>query len=157
MAETAYTQSQNKFYISTTPQNQDLDDHAGNGFPSLTYTEVKAVGSLGEIGLNTNMVNYDTWGSLVISKGKGLTDAGNADLEMLRVPADPGQVAMRAAGAPTNINNYAFKVDLQDGTTRYFRALVGGPRHPTGRNEDFDLDVYTLALNQSPLDIAPTP
>lgn len=153
MADTAYTHSGNKFYISTTPENEDLTDHAGDGFPSLTYVEVKSVGSRGEIGLNTNMVNYDTWGSVVISKGKGLTDAGGGDVEMLRVVADPGQIAMRAAGAPTNHNNYAFKETLQDGSTRYYRGLVGGPRHPGGRNEDFDLDVYTLALNQPPLDV----
>lgn len=153
MAETAYTHSSDKLYISTTPQNEDLDDHAVNGFPSLVYTEVKGVGSVGELGLNTNIVSYDTWGSDVISKGKGLTDAGSADVEMLRVATDPGQIAMRAAGATTNKNNYAFKIDLQDGTTRYFRALVAGPRHPGGRNEDFDLDVYTLGANQSTLDI----
>jgi hypothetical protein len=153
MAETAYTHSSDKLYISTTPQNADLDDHAGNGFPSLTYVEVKAVGSVGELGLATNIVSYDTWGSEVISKGKGLTDAGSADVEMLRAALDPGQIAMRAAGATSNHNNYAFKIDLQDGTTRYFRALVAGPRHPGGRNEDFDLDVYTLGANQTTLDI----
>ena len=157
MAENAYTHASNKFYISTTAQNADMDDHATTGFPGLTYTEVKGVGSRGEIGLNTNMVNYDTWGSVVISKGKGLTDAGGGDVEMLRIPNDPGQIAMRAAGAPTNHNNYAFKEVLQDGTTRYYRGLVGGPRHPGGRNEDFDLNVFTLALNQPPLDIPPTP
>lgn len=153
MADTAYTHSSDKLYISTTVQNADLDDHATTGFPGLSYVEVAAVGSVGELGLNTNIVSYDTWGSLVISKGKGLTDAGSADVEMLRVAADPGQIAMRAAGLPSNNNNYAFKIDLQDGTTRYFRALVGGPRHPGGRNEDFDLDVYTLGANQTTLDI----
>lgn len=157
MAETAYTQSSNKLYISTTPENEDLTANASTGFPSLIYTEIKGVGSLGEIGLSTNIVNYDTWASETISKGKGLTDAGNSDVEMLRIRADPGQIAMRAAGAVANKNNYAFKQVLQDGTTRYFRALVAGPRHPTGRNEDFDLDVYTLGLNQPPLDVPPTP
>jgi hypothetical protein len=157
MAETAFTHSQDKLYISTTPQNQDLDDHAGHGFPSLAYVEVKGVGSLGETGLNTNIVNYDTWGSLVVSKGKGLTDAGSADVEMLRIQNDPGQIAMIAAGLPTNSDNYAFKQVLQDGTTRYFRALVAGPRNPGGRNEDFDLRVFTLGLNQAPIEVAPAP
>lgn len=157
MAENAYTHSQDKFYLSTTPANEDLTDHASDGFPSLTYVQVKGVGSFGEHGLNTNIVNYDTWDSIVISKAKGLTDAGSADLEMLRIPTDPGQIAMRAAGAPTNADNYAFKIELQDGTTRYFRGLVAGPRHPGGRNEDFDLNVFTIGLNQPPLDIPPTP
>jgi hypothetical protein len=157
MADTAYTHSSNKFYISVQPANEDLTDHPTQGFPSLDYIEVAAVGSRGEVGLNTNMVNYDTWGSVVVSKGKGLTDAGSADVEMLRVPNDPGQIAMRAAGAPTNHNNYAFKETLQDGTVRYYRGLVGGPRHPGGRNEDFDLNVFTIALNQPPIDVPPPP
>lgn len=155
MAETAYTHSSDKLYISTTAQNADLDDHATNGFPGLIWTEVKGVGSFGETGINTNMVSYDTWGNTVVSKGKGLTDAGDADVEALRIPADPGQVAMNAAGAPSVTDNYAFRIDLQDGTTRYFRALVGGPRYPSGRNEDFDLVMWTLGLNQAPLDVAP--
>jgi hypothetical protein len=153
MGDTAQTNSSNKFFISTTPQNADLDDDPIAGFPGLVYTEVASVGSVGELGLATNILNYDTWASEVISKGKGLTDAGNADVEMLRIPLDPGQIAMRAAGATTNKNNYAFKIEMQGGTDRYFRALVAGPRHPGGRNEDFDLDVYTLGANQSTLDI----
>lgn len=154
MAENAYTHSQNKFYISTTAANEDLDDHITLGFPGLTYVQVKGVGALGEVGLSTNIVNYDTWDTIVISKAKGMTDAGSPDVEMLRIVDDPGQIAMRAAGAPTNNNNYAFKEELQDGTTRYFRGLVTGPKHPGGRNEDFDLNVFSLGLNQPPLDVA---
>ncbi|MFC4729090.1 hypothetical protein [Coralloluteibacterium thermophilus] len=154
MADTAYTHSNNSFAICVEPQNSNLDAAA---FAALEYVEVAGIGNVGERGISTNIVNYDTWNSLVISKGKGLTDAGNAEVEMLRVPTDPGQVAMRTAGAPTNKNNYAFRETLQDGTFRYYRALVSGPRHPGGRNEDFDLDVYTLGLNQATLDVPPTP
>lgn len=157
MAENAYTHSSDELHISTTPQNADLTDHAGDGYPSLTYVQVRGIGSLGEVGLNTNIVNYDTWDMDVISKAKGLTDAGSADVEMLRIPNDPGQIAMRAAGASSNKNNYAFMQVMQDGTIRYFRGLVTGPRHPGGRNEDFDLNVFTIGLNQPPLDIEPTP
>lgn len=152
MAENAFTHSGDKFYISTTAQNADLTDHAGNGFPSLTYTEIKGVGSLGETGENTNIVNYDTWGSDVISKGKGMTNAGDPDLEMLRIQNDPGQIALIAAAGTKD--NYALKQELQDGTVRYFRGLVTGPRNPGGRNEDFDLRVFTLALNQAPVEVA---
>lgn len=154
MAENAYTHSSNKLSICTSPQNADL---TATTFAALTYVEVKGVGNVGERGVSTNIVNYDTWGSVVVSKGKGLTDAGNADVEMLRIPNDPGQVAMRVAGAPTNKGNYAFCEDLQDGTKRYYRALVSGPRAPGGRNEDFDLHVFTLGLNQAPIDVEPTP
>jgi hypothetical protein len=154
MAETAYTHSQDKLYISTTTQNADLDDHATTGFPGLTYTEVKGIGSFGETGTSTNVVSYDQWGSLVVSKGKGMTDAGDPEVEMLEIAADPGQVAMAAAGAPSVKDNYAFKHTRQDGSTRYYRGLVMGPRYPGGRNEDITLLLYTIALNQLPLNVA---
>lgn len=155
MADSAFTHSSDKFYISTTPQNTDLDDNASTGFPSLTYVEVKAVGSVGEHGLTTNIVSYDTWDRDVSLKAKGITDAGSPDVECARIPTDPGQVAMTAAGQPAVKDSYAFKIELQDGTVRYMRGLVAGPRHPSGRNEDFDLNVYTLGLQQPVIDVAP--
>lgn len=153
----AQTQSGDKFYISTTAQNNDLDDHATTGFPGLTYTEVKKVGSIGEFGIATNIVTYDTLDQDVIEKGKGLTNAGDPAIEVAELLADPGQIAMRAAGAVSNKDNYAFKIERTDGTVEYLRGLVTGPVTPGGRNEDFRLNVYTLGLNQVPLTIAPTP
>jgi hypothetical protein len=150
----AQTQSGDKLYISTTAQNEDLDDHPSNGFPSLTYTEVKKVGSIGEFGISTNIVTYDTLDQDVIEKGKGLTNAGDPAIEVAELLADPGQIAMRAAGAVSNKDNYAFKILRTDGTIEYLRGLVTGPVTPGGRNEDFRLNVYTLGLNQVPLSIA---
>lgn len=153
----AQTQSGDKFYISTTAQNNDLDDHPTLGFPGLTYVEVKKVGSIGEFGIATNIVTYDTLDQDVIEKGKGLTNAGDPAIEVAELLADPGQIAMRAAGAVANKDNYAFKILRTDGTVEYLRGLVTGPVTPGGRNEDFRLNVYTLGLNQVPLSIAPTP
>src|SRR5690606_32216194 len=115
----------------------------------------KGIGNFGEAGITTNIVDYPTWGTTVTSKGKGISNAGDPDVEMLRIIADPGQVAMRAAGDPENADNYAFKHVKQNGETVYYRGLVTGPRHPNGGNEDFDLDVYTLALQQKPVHVAP--
>lgn len=150
----AKTQSGDKLYISTTAENDDLDDHATNGFPGLTYTQVKKVGSIGEFGISTNIVTYDTLDEDVIEKGKGMTDAGDPEIEVAEILSDPGQIAMRAAGAVTNKDNYAFKILRADGTIEYLRGLVTGPVTPGGRNEDFRLNVFTLALNQVPLKIA---
>ena len=61
------TNSGAKFYIgvdSTTnlakPQPTDLD---ASGFAALKWLEVKAVGSVGETGTQTNIVSYDTLGT----------------------------------------------------------------------------------------------
>jgi hypothetical protein len=153
----AQTQSGDKFYISTTPQNNDLDDHASTGFPGLTYVQVKKVGSIGEYGISTNIVTYDTLDQDVIEKGKGLTNAGDPPIECARVLTDPGQIAMRAAGSVAVKDSYAFKIERTDGTVEYLRGLVTGPVTPGGRNEDFTLEVFTLGLNQVPLVIPPTP
>ncbi len=155
----ANTNASSTFYVCATPQNADLDQ---SGFEALSWVEVGAVGQVGETGENTNILSYDTWNTDVIQKGKGMTNAGDPTLETARIADDAGQVIMRAAGA-TNFN-YAFKIVGNDkpnddpasrSTTRYNRGLVTGPTEPNGRNEDFDLEVYTLGLQQRQIKVAP--
>ncbi|OOW67094.1 hypothetical protein Xmar_07735 [Xanthomonas axonopodis pv. martyniicola] len=153
MAE-AQTNSGSKLYICATPQNSDLTK---TQFEALTFVQVKKVGSVGERGLTTNIVTYDTWDTAVSLKGKGISNAGDPEVEMARDLADPGQIAMRAAGQPTVTSAYALKVERPSGEIEYLRGLVTGPRTPGGRNEDFVLHVYSLALNQVPVEVpAPT-
>lgn len=146
----ANTNAHGKLYVCETPQPVDLDATA---FAALTYVQVKGVGSHGETGPSTNMLTYDTWDSDVVQKGKGLTDAGSPEIECARIPTDPGQIILRTI-AKTNMN-YAFKVEMNDpatlggtGTIRYNRGLIAGPRVPHGRNEDFQLEIFTLGLQQ---------
>lgn len=148
-----------KFYVCATAQNSALTQA---DYEALVWVEVSAVGSRGETGKSTNILTYDTWGDSVIQKAKGMTDAGSPEIEVARIPTDPGQIIMRAAGAVGNNNNYAFKELRADGTTssngtvRYNRGLVGGPKSPGGRNEDFDLEVYTLGLQQEEIVVNPS-
>lgn len=140
-----------KLYVCATPQNSDLDQA---DFEALTWVEVGAVGSRGETGKSTNILTYDTWNTRVIQKAKGITDAGSPELELARIPTDPGQLILRAGGAVGNNNNYAFKEERSDGANGgagsvfYNRGMITGPKRPGGRNEDFDLEVFTLALQQ---------
>jgi hypothetical protein len=60
---------------------------------------------------------------------------------------------MRAAGAPDVPDAYAFKIERPSGEVEYLRGLVAGPNTPGGRNEDFVLNTYTLALNQAPITV----
>ena len=150
MAAEAKTNAGSKLSICATPQNADLDQAA---FTALTYVQVKKVGSIGERGINTNIVQYDTLDTLVALKGKGITNAGDPQVEVAEDLADPGQVAMRAAGAPDVPDAYAFKVERADGSIEFLRGLVTGPNVPGGRNEDFILNTFTLALNQAPITV----
>ena len=148
-----------KLFVCATPQNVDLD---ASGYAALTWVEIGSVGSRGEMGKITNILTYPTWGENVIQKAKGMTDAGSVEVEVARVPTDPGQIILRAAGAVGNNNNYAFREVRADGavgatgTIIYNRGMVGGPKRPGGRNEDFDLEVFTLALQQEEIVVNPS-
>ncbi|WP_414489052.1 hypothetical protein [Stenotrophomonas maltophilia] len=148
MAAEAKTNAGSKLFICVLPQNADLTETA---FAALTFVQVKKVGSIGERGINTNVVQYDTLDTLVALKGKGITNAGDPQIEVAEDLKDPGQVAMRAAGAPDVPDTYAFKIERADGSIEYLRGLVTGPNVPGGRNEDFILNTYTLGLNQVPV------
>jgi len=155
MAETeAQTNSGSKLFICVTPQNKDLTE---TEFKALAFVQVSNVGSVGERGINTNIVQYDTWDTLVAKKGKGITNAGDPQVEVAESLTDPGQIAMRAAGAPGVPDAYAFKIERPDGGLEFLRGLVTGPNKPGGRNEDFRLNTYTLGLNQAPIDVPPPP
>jgi len=153
MAAEAKTNAGSKLFICVTPQNEDL---TATEFAALAYIQVKKVGSVGERGINTNIVTYDTWDTLVALKGKGITNAGDPPVEVAEDLTDPGQIAMRAAGAPDVPDAYAFKVERADGSIEYLRGLVAGPNTPGGRNEDFVLNTYVLGLNQPPV-VVPAP
>ncbi|HEL4856774.1 TPA: hypothetical protein UL920_004219 [Stenotrophomonas maltophilia] len=151
MAAEAKTNAGSKLSICVLPQNEDL---TATEFAALTFVQVKKVGSIGERGINTNVVQYDTLDTLVALKGKGITNAGDPQIEVAEDLTDPGQVAMRAAGAPDVPDTYAFRIERADGSIEYLRGLVTGPNVPGGRNEDFILNTYTLGLNQVPVIVA---
>lgn len=151
----ALTQAGAKFYIAVDDVSSEAiakdTDLSQTDYEALTWLEVKGVGNVGQTGTDTNVVSYDELATEVTQKGKGISNAGDPDIECRRIGSDPGQVEMRRATGTTN--SYAFKYELDDsagvnGTTFYNRGLVMGPTRPNGGNEDFDLEVYTLGLNQ---------
>lgn len=155
------TMAGSKLYICATPQPTALDQA---GYEALTWVEITGVGDMSEVGSATNILTYDTWGDDVVRKQKGMTNAGDPTVELAYDPtlgAATGQGIIETA-ALTKFY-YAFKVVHADelvtggvGTVDYHRGLVTGPTHPQGRNEDFDLNVYTLGLVQRELRIKPT-
>lgn len=154
----ANTNAGSKVYVCAEPQQADLDATA---YAALTWVELKGVGSFGETGTTTNILNYDTWGTEVTQKAKGISDAGSPDIEVERIPTDPGQIIMRTAA---NANfNYAIKIERNDKATSggtptiiFTRGLITGPRRPQGRNEDFDLEIFGTGLNQKEIVVDPT-
>lgn len=152
------TMAGRKLYICAA--NKEVDQTAAE-FAALTWVEIKGVGSVGENGVSQNILTYDTWDTTVTQKAKGIVDAGSPEIELARDSADAGQDLLRTA-ATTNFN-YCFKIEGNDkltvggtNTIIYNRGIVTGPRRPMGRNEDFDLEIYTLGLNQREIVVDPT-
>lgn len=71
-------------------------------------------------------------------------------MELAQNLSDPGQITMRAAGAPDNADAYAFKVERASGKVEYLRGLVAGPNNPGGRNEGFILNTNTPRIWRPP-------
>ena len=114
----------------TSAQSPQPDELNASEYAALTWVLVGGVGSVGETGDNTNMLTYPTWDDAVVQKAKGLTNAGDPDIEVARDPDDAGQAILRTA-AGTNFY-YAIKIegtDLADEnpgatpTIRYNRGL----------------------------------
>lgn len=145
------TNAGRKLYICPTPLGSLPLDAAA--FAALAYTEITGVGDVGQTGPSTNILNYPQWDTDVQQKSKGIVDGGAPTIELARKPTDAGQVAL-AAAALTN-SNYAFKVAVPDGTNLYNAGIVTGPTRPNGRNEDFDLEIWTLGVNQREVKVNP--
>lgn len=154
----ANTNKGRKFFVSVTvagnavPKEAAIDQTLAN-YNAMFWTEVKNVGSIGMTGTDTNIVSYDELATDVTQKQKGISNAGDPEIECARNATDNGQDAMRA-GALTKLY-YAFKVEDADmppavtnPTTYFMRGLITGPTRPNGRNEDFNLEIFKLGLVQ---------
>ncbi len=137
--------------------DEDMNQAA---FEALTWVEIGDVGMIGGFGATSNIINYDTLNTDVSQKQKGVTNAGDPQIEAARDYNDAGQVLLRQY-ADTKFN-YAFKVQNDDapsanfeGSIIYLRGLVASATNVGGRVDDFDVETYNLALNQRPLRIDP--
>ena len=157
----ADTNKGRKFFVSVDVAGDSLPmpapaDLTQAEFEALKWTEVKNVGSIGETGTDTNIVSYDELATEVTQKQKGISNAGDPEIECARNATDPGQITMRLIGSGFDKSFYAFKIEdadkpagaLSTPTIYYMRGLATGPKRPNGRNEDFNLEVYTLGLTQ---------
>ena len=146
-----------RFYICETAKATDLSQVQ---YEALTWVEVLNVGSIGPSGTDTNVLSYDELGTTVTQKQKGISNAGDPEIEVARNPTDTGQIALRTAAA-TNYA-YAFKVEDNDAPTSdytnsiyYLRGIITRPMRPNGRNEDFVLEVFKLGLVQLEIVVDP--
>lgn len=154
------TKKGSKVYVCSTAQNSDLNQA---GFDALAWVQVGKVGKIGDFGATSNDVTYNTLDESVTTHQKGVADAGAPDIEVASIYDDAGQIILRSFGDPLNLNNVAIKIERNDkpsglttNTIIYSRGVVSGPMFPGGGSDDFDLERFTVRLNQIPLRVNPT-
>lgn len=108
--------------MSDAIKSQGFKFEIGNGNSPLTYTEVKEVTSFSGPDGQANPIETTHLQSTAKEYLMGLQDNGSASIEVNHITDDPGQVAMRAAKASGDIQD--FKATFSDLSTLTFQGFV---------------------------------
>lgn len=152
------TKQGSKIYVCATAKNDVLDATA---FAALTWVQVGSVGRIGDFGADAKINSYMTLDETVVQKQKGTADAGSPELEVASLPDDAGQIILRTFGSPLYTDNMAIKIERNDGnpgetnTIFYSRGIVSGPVIKGGSGDDFEVEVFSINLNQLPIRVDP--
>lgn len=153
------TKKGTKVYVTASVQNEELSQAA---FEGLAWVQVKKIGSIGDFGATSEINIYDTLDEAVSQKQKGTANAGDPVVECASVYDDPGQIILRDFADPLNLDMTAVKIERNDSpdgvlsnTIFYSRGIVSSLLYPGGGSNDFDLERFTLGLNQLPLRVDP--
>jgi hypothetical protein len=151
-----------RIYIGGTHSTKNADFVAGD-FSGDSFVEIDGWDTEGSYGdMATKVV------ATLINRGrdtklKGTVDGGSMANTFALVQGDAGQAALRAAGAGSNKNNYAFKIVYDDqltgggtGTTQYFIALVMGFQDSGGGANTVRTIKATLEINSNVVTVAAT-
>lgn len=136
-------------------------DFVAADFSTQVWTEIDGWTQAGNIGDTGALIT-----TAVINRGrdvkqKGTANAGSMQNKFASIPTDAGQIALLAASAPANKNNYAFRIDLNDAvggapSKRYFVGLVmSAQENGGGANTVRELDA-TVEVNSNVVRVAAT-
>lgn len=142
-----------KIYIGgvLTPQNADFDEA---DFAGQSWVEIDGWQQMGAFGDTAEVVLFNLINRGRDLKQKGTANAGQMQNVFAHLPSDEGQIDLLVASAPTNKDNYAFKIELNDTpsggstpSTRYFVGLVmsaeeagGGANDPRNLNATVEIN-----------------
>jgi len=91
-------------------------------YAALSYTEIGEITDLGSTGRTYNIVRHNPVKTRGTVKLKGSFDDGTKTVQAAYAPGNAGQALL--ATALDDDAFYSFKETLQDGTIKYFQAMV---------------------------------
>lgn len=128
-------------------------DAAGYGATTITYTTIGKVESFTAYGSKRAIIKF-TPISGAIEKMKGAPDYGDGDLVCGDVPADAGQVILKAAEA--SANHYSIKITYPDGEIHYLDVIVSSWALSGAKEGAPLVRTATLGICKAPVIVAAT-
>lgn len=126
----AFTSAGTKVYICATPNTAATptptthDSNGTTGFPSLSYTEIVGISTIGVAGDVSSMVSFMPVGDPNTYKLKSNTNSGVLTLKGAFTPTDPGQALLQSVAGGNSYSSYAFKILMPNGSLMYANGLV---------------------------------
>lgn len=148
---TVYTTNGAKIFIGA---SMDITSGtvAATDFASQTFTQIKEVQSIGTLGDAASEVTFRSLEDGRARRFKGTRDAGTMELACGLDAEDAGQTALKAAEATSD--NYAFKIELPDGSSRLFAAMVGTAQEAVSEADNIIMLTAALWINSNVVKVA---
>lgn len=128
-------------------------DVAGYGATAMTYTTISKVQSFMAYGSKRNVNKFNPINGAV-EKVKGTADYGDGDLVVGDMPADAGQMLLKAADISPN--HYSIKITYSDGEIHYLDVIVAGWMMSAAKEGDVMTRTATLGICKAPVIVAAT-
>lgn len=126
-------------------------DSSGYAATTITYTTIGKVESFPEMGSEREIKKFIPIAG-AIEYSKGVAEYGSGPMVVADVPADAGQVIIKAADA--SANHYSMKVTYPDGEIHYMDVLVSGWKLTQAQSGEFLKRTATLNFCKAPVIVA---
>lgn len=126
-------------------------DAAGYAATTVVFTVVGKVESFPEFGA-TREINRFIPINGPVEYSKGTADFGSGPMVMADVPADAGQIILKAADA--SANHYSMKITYPDGEVHYLDVLVSSWQLTQATSGEFMKRTATINVCKAPVVVA---
>lgn len=126
-------------------------DAAGYAATTITYTEIGKVESFPEFGASRE-VNKFTPIKGPVEYSKGSADYGSGPMVVADMPADAGQIILKAAN--DSAAHYSMKLTFQDGEIHYLDVLISSWQLSSASSGEFMKRTATVNVCKAPVVVA---
>lgn len=158
---TLYPVAGMKIYIGSAPMSDQDTDFVAADFGAVSWTQINGWSQAGAIGDAAQLITTALISLSRDKKQKGTSNAGSMQNVFAINADDPGQIALIAAAAGSNKNNYPFRIEGNDSkgvsnSFRYFVGLVMSAQEANGEANTIRNMTSTIEVNSNVVRVAAT-